>query len=251
MVLAVAVVAACSGGDQGPIVTGTTTTTSSPSTNAAPSPTGTATTSAGPSVGPPTDPPILPDGVPEVFDDDVPARDLPVGELVPPGDEVTAVARTRRGDVEGVVISFATPGPDPFRAARGFVVWRRDPGGDPPWRALYGVSHRARDGVLAISAEATDLTGDGAADALIREETGGSGQCATYRVVDLVAGSQIWRRAVCDAEIQPNPDPIGLFEIARIYEPDDAHCCPSAIRERVLTWNGERFVVASEAQTAL
>jgi hypothetical protein len=113
------------------------------------------------------------------------------------------------------------------------------------------VAHGRRSGVLAISAETTDLTGDGSADALIREETGGSGACATYRVVDLARGTPLWKRAVCDAEIQPNPDPIGLFEVARIYGPEDAHCCPSSIRERVLTWNGARFQVVAEESTKL
>lgn len=193
----------------------------------------------------------VPDGVPATFADDVPGRDLPVDELVPPGDEVTGVDRARTVDGEAVVISFATPGPDPFARARGFVVWKRAAGADPPWRAAYGLAHDRRDGVLSISADTTDLTGDGSDDALIREETGGSGACATYRVVDLAAGDPIWKRAVCDAEIQPNPDPIGLFEVARIYRPQDPHCCPSSIRERVLAWNGEGFAVVSEELSAI
>ena len=56
---------------------------------------------------------------------------------------------------------------------------------------------------------------------------------------------------MCDAEIQPNPDPIGLFEVARIYRPQDPHCCPSSIRERVLAWNGEGFAVVSEELSAI
>jgi len=193
----------------------------------------------------------IPDGVPASFDEDVLGRDLPIEELVPPGDEVTGVDRAKTTDGEAVVIAFATPGGDPFSQARGFVVWRRDAGGDPPWRAVYGLAHGKRDGVLAISADVTDLTGDASADALIREETGGTGACATYRVVDLAAGAPLWKRSVCDAEIQPNPDPIGLFEVARVYGPDDPHCCPSAIRERVLTWDGDRFAVASVETTPL
>lgn len=213
--------------------------------------TGSASDPISPTVGATAQPPTLPPGVPETFDDDVAARDLPVEDLAPSGDDVTAVARTRGGQVEGIVITFATPGPDPFRMARGFVVWRRDPGADPPWRAVYGMAHQARDGVLAISADATDLTGDGSADALIREETGGTGQCATYRVVDIVAGAPIWQRGVCDGEIQPNPDPIGLYEVTRVYGPADPHCCPSAIRERVLAWDGARFAVVSRQLTPL
>jgi hypothetical protein len=202
-----------------------------------------------PSVEPSPPPAAIPEGVPAAYGADVPARDLPVDELIPPGDEVTGVDRASTGDGEAVVIAFATPGPDPFRQARGFVVWRREPGSDPPWRATFGLAHGKREGVLAIAVDATDLTDDGSDDALIREETGGTGACATYRVVDLAAGAPIWQRSVCDAQIQPNPDPIGLFEVARIYGPDDPHCCPSAIRERVLAWDGDRFTVVSQKIT--
>lgn len=193
----------------------------------------------------------LPDGVPTTFGEDVPARELPGDELIPPGDELTGVRRARTDGGDAVVLLFATPGSDPFAQARGFVVWRRDEGADPPWRAVYGLAHRKRDGVLAISADATDLTGDGSDDALVREETGGTGACATYRVIDLAVGAPIWKRSVCDAEVQPSPDPLGLYVVARVYEPEDPHCCPSAISERVLTWNGDRFVVVSEELTPL
>ena len=220
-----------------------------PSVTSSPEPS--PTDAPSPTVDPTPAPATIPDGVPATYDQDVAGRDLPVGDLVPPGDEVTGVDRAKTTDGEAVVIAFATPGGDPFSQARGFVVWRRDAGGDPPWRAVYGLAHGKREGVLAISADVTDLTGDGSADALIREETGGSGACATYRVVDPSAGAALWKRSVCDAEIQPNPDPTGLYEIARIYGPDDPHCCPSAIRERVLTWNGTRFIVASEEATQL
>ena len=189
--------------------------------------------------------------MPATFEEDVTGRELPVDELIPPGDEVTSADRAKTSGVEAVVIVFATPGVDPFSQARGFVVWRRDEGAEPPWRAVYGLAHGKRDGVLSISADTTDLTDDGSADALIREEIGGTGACATYRVVDLAAGAPLWRRGVCDAEIQPNPDPIGLYEVARIYGPDDPHCCPSAIRERVLAWDGTRFAVVSEEVTPL
>lgn len=223
--------------------------TTAPSITSSPEPSPANTPS--PTVDPTPAPALIPDGVPATYDEDVAGRDLPVGDLVPPGDEVTGVDRAKTTDGEAVVIAFATPGGDPFSQARGFVVWRRDAEGDPPWRAVYGLAHGKREGVLAISADVTDLTGDGSADALIREETGGSGACATYRVVDPSAGAALWKRSVCDAEIQPNPDPTGLYEVARIYGPDDPHCCPSAIRERVLTWNGTRFIVASEEATEL
>jgi hypothetical protein len=204
-----------------------------------------------PSVTPSPSPAEIPDGVPASFDEDVRGRDLRLEELIPPGDDVTGVDRAKTPGGEAVVIVFATPGSDPFSQARGFVVWDREPGADPPWRAVYGLAHGKRDGVLAISADVTDLTGDASADALIREETGGTGACATNRVVDPAPRAPHRKRSVCDAEIQPNPAPIGLFEVARVYGPDDPHCCPSAIRERVLTWDGDRFAVASVETTRL
>ena len=193
----------------------------------------------------------LPDGMPATYDGDVSVRDLPVDRLVPAGDEVVAVERALTGSGEVAVIVFASPGSDPFAQARGFVVWRRSARAQPPWRAVYGLAHGEREGVLAISVDTADLTGDGSDDALVREETGGTGACATYRVIDLDAGAPIWKRSVCDTQIQPSPDPLGLSVVARVYEPGDPHCCPSAISERVLAWHGDRFVELSETITPI
>ncbi len=246
LALAFAVVA-CGAPESDPVATGSATDSVSPSAPATPS----VSDEPSSTVTPSTPPAEIPEGVPASFDEDLPGRDLPVELLVPGGDEVTGLDRAKVPGGEAVVIAFATPGNDPFSKARGFVVWRREPGADPPWHAVYGLAHGERDGVLAIAADVTDLTGDASAEALIREETGGTGACATYRVVDLAAGVPLWKRSVCDAEIQPNPDPIGLYEVARVYEPDDPHCCPSAIRERVLVWDGDRFAVASVETTPL
>ncbi|MGZ8615145.1 MAG: hypothetical protein ACXWX4_10775 [Actinomycetota bacterium] len=248
LVLTVAfLVAACDGAEKAPMATGSATDSASPTGSTEPS----VSQAPSPSADPSPSPAPIPDGVPATFEEDVSGRELPVDDLVPTGDEVTGVDRARTADGEAVVIVFTTPAGDPFSQARGFVVWRRAEGSHPPWRAVYGLAHGTRDGVLAISADTTDLTDDGSVDTLIREETGGTGACATYRVIDLALGASLWKRAVCDAEIQPNPDPIGLYEVARIYEPEDPHCCPSAIRERVLAWNGERFEVVSEETTPL
>lgn len=205
-------------------------------------------TNAEPSSPPPSvaAPPV---GIPPTYGQDVSARDLPIDQLIPEGDEAIGEDRARTSAGEAIVIAFATPGPDPFAQARGFIVWRRSEGAEPPWRAVYGLAHGKRDGVLAISAEVTDLTGDGSDEALIREETGGTGACATYLVIDLAAGAPIWTRSLCDAEVQPNPDPLGLYVVARVYEPGDPHCCPSAISERVLVWRDNRFIEISEVET--
>ncbi|HET6714539.1 MAG TPA: hypothetical protein VFI59_12615 [Actinomycetota bacterium] len=245
--VAVLALVACDGPQREPNSTGSPPPSSSPAASAPAS----TSREPSPSVAPSPSSAAIPAGVPATYDEDVPGRELPLEELVPPGDEVTGVDRARTADGDAVVIVFATPGPDPFSQARGFVVWRREAGGDPPWRAVYGLVHGKRDVVLAISVDTTDLTADASADALIREETGGTGACATYRVIDLAFGVPLWKRSVCDTEIQPNPDPIGLYEVARIYGPDDPHCCPSAIRERVLAWNGDRFAVVSTETTAI
>ena len=189
--------------------------------------------------------------MPASYGHDVSARDLPIDQLIPEGDEATGVDRARTRAGEAIVVQFATPGPDPFAQARGFVVWRRSEGAHPPWLAVYGVAHGRRSGVLAISADVTDLTGDGSEDTLVREETGGTGACATYRVIDLAAGAPIWIRSLCDAEVQPNPAPLGLYVVARVYEPGDPHCCPSAISERVLAWSDDRFIEVSEVETRI
>jgi hypothetical protein len=194
---------------------------------------------------------VLPDGVPATYELDISARDLPIDRLIPRGDEISGVDRARTRTGEAIVIAFATPSRDPFVQARGFVVWLRSEGVEPPWRAVYGLTHGKRAGVLAISADATDLTGDGSDDALVREDTGGTGACATYRVIDLSAGAGLWTRSLCDAEVQPNPDPLGLYVVARVYEPGDPHCCPSAISERVLVWRDDRFVEISRVETPI
>ena len=129
------------------------------------------------------------------------------------------------------MIAFATPGPDPFRRPSGSSSGGATTG-RPPWRAVYGLAHGRRDGVLAISADTTDLTGDGVDDALIREETGGSGACATYRVIDLAAAADLDACRSATPRSSRTPTRSACIEVARIYAPEDPHCCPSAIRER-------------------
>ena len=182
-----------------------------------------------------------------------PAASFPLDELVPRGDEVTGVDHSRGPPTgEAVVIVFATPGADPFAQARGFVVWRRDAGGEPPWRAVYGLAHGRRDGVLAISADTTDLTG-GRVDR--RPDPRGDRR---QRGVRHLPGDRP-ERGGCHLEARRlrRRDPAeprirsASTRSRAVYGPDDPHCCPSAIRERVLTWNGTRFVVASEEMTKL
>ena len=173
------------------------------------------------------------------------ARELPVERLVPRGGEVTGVARAKTAEGEAVVIAFAAPGDDPFRRARVRRVAPRA-GDDPPWRAAYGLAHgsvtRAVDLGRRHRPHRRRLD-----DALIREETGGSGTCATYRVIDPPASRSGNARLRRRDPAEPRPD--RLYEVTRIYDSGDPHCCPSAIRERVLAWDGARFVMVSEEVT--
>lgn len=182
--------------------------------------------------------PRLPAGLPPSFGDDVPSADVPAAALIPLQTEVTDSWSASTVAGEAVVVAWQVPGDDPFRLARGLAIWRRFDDGGPPWRPVYGVAYRRGDGVLAVTALMTDVTGDGSEDALVFAETGGSGGCGAYSVVDLAAGSRVFRRQVCDTQIEPSSAPVGLVVTEAMYAPGDPHCCPSARRETVLTYAG-------------
>jgi hypothetical protein len=202
----------------------------------------TALPSASPSATPPDVTPTptaeLPAGLPATFEKDVDPADLPPSELVPRGAEVTGVwfARTTEGDA--VVVAWADPKGNPFRRDGGIAAWRRFDG-DPPWRAVFGVAATAEEGVLGVRATTADVTGDGSEDALVVQDTGGTGACGRYMVLDLLAGSAVWERELCDAQVDPSTAPVGLVIDQAVYEPGDAHCCPSAFRRTVLVYDGD------------
>lgn len=191
----------------------------------------------------------LPPGVPASYAHDVPSGDVPLKRLIPPGatPDGSWYASTPAGDA--ILVAFAMPSSDPFRAARGFVVWRHFPQA-PPWRALHAQLRPEADGVLSIQALAADLTGDGSPDALVEELTGGSGACGTFRAVDLAGGVDLWHEDLCDARVLPSSDPVGIEITQAVFKPGDAHCCPSASRTTVLTYAGNgRWTVASRVTT--
>jgi hypothetical protein len=194
-----------------------------------PSPSEASSTVASPSPSP------LASGLPSAFEDDLPAGDIPLTALVPSGTEPAGswFAHTAAGDA--IVVAWQVPGGDPFRTDRGFAVWRHT--GDPvaPWRPVYAAAYPAdRHPVLGITAAIGDATGDGSEDALVFAETGGSGACGTYLVVDAAAGTAAFRRAVCDTTIEVSSDPAGLVVTEAVYAHGDPHCCPSATRTTVL-----------------
>jgi hypothetical protein len=221
---------ACSRGTTSSL-TGSTFPTALPSlspggTETPPSPAGTASPSSLPSG--------LPSGLASPFGEDLPAGDVPLETLVPTGTDVTGswFVRTVAGD--GIVVAWQAPGPDPFRTDRGVVVWRHT--GDPAlWRPVFAVGYDAdRHPVLGITAATGDVTGDGSEDALVFAETGGSGTCGTYLVVDVATGTQAFHRSVCDTTIAASSDPEGLLVTEAVYAHGDPHCCPSATRTTVL-----------------
>ena len=197
-------------------------------------------------VSSPTSPPTpsptsaveLPEGLRATFGRDLDPSRLPPEKLVPPGAEVTGLwfARTSIGDA--VVVAWADPKGDPFRRDGGIAEWRRF-AQDPPWRAVFGRGARAEEGVLGVRATTADVTGDGSEDALVVQDVGGTGACGRYLVLDLLAGLPIWEREVCDGRVDPSTAPVGLVIDRAVSEEGDAHCCPSAFRRTVLTYDGD------------
>ena len=212
--------------------------TPAPASTTAPSPASSVTGSA--SAKPPLSPaPDLPAGVPPLFEGDVGAANVPAAALVPLKTEVTGTwyGATSRG--EAIVVAWQVPGDDPFHLARGLAVWRRFDDDGAPWRPVYATTWPAKVGVLAVTVLPAEVTGDGSDDALVQIETGGSGGCARWLVVDLAGGEVIWDDEGCDRRIEPHAGPTGLLVTEAVYEQGDPHCCPSASRETVWTYVGD------------
>ena len=192
---------------------------------------------------PTADPVILPPGVPATYGRDAEPGDLPLDELVPGGAEVTGSAFPGE---DTAIVTWAA-GDDPFRREQGLVVWRRTPGGDPPWMATFALRDPPRAGVLGIRVETADATGDGEADALVFESVGGSGACGTWRLIALAAGADVvtYERDLCDATMRISSRPVGLRVMELVFGPDDPHCCPSGSRTATLEWNGSRWRVTA------
>lgn len=212
-----------------------------PSATSSISPTASSPSTGSPSQGPSPSPLLEPVGVPETtpasFAQGVDAADLPADELVPDGTAPTDFLPVLSLDgTQFALIAFAAPGGDPLRRVRGLVVWRRFDDA-PPWRAVYGLSDPAAAGVLDVHVLIGDATGDGSPDALTFEDTGGSGACGTWRVIDLAANGGVFKRKTCDTTIDLSPDPAGLVVREAVFAEGDAHCCPSATKISILTFD--------------
>jgi hypothetical protein len=179
----------------------------------------------------------LPPGLATPFGEDVPAGDVGLSELVPAGTDPAGAWYARTSDGDAIVVAWQAPG-DPFRTDRGVVEWRHS--GTPTlWRPVFAATYpAARHPVLGVGASIADVTGDGSDDALVFAETGGTGACGTYLVIDAGAGAVVFRRTVCDTQIEPSSDPAGLIVTEAVYAHGDPHCCPSATRTTVLQGDG-------------
>lgn len=180
-------------------------------------------------------------GVPKVYRKRVPASQIPAEALAPADAVVTNVVRLPpAGDAAEQIVLTWTRGGEPFRREHGLVIWEASTG-RPPWRAVAGFHDPIRQEVLGIRLQAGDLTGDGHMDVLSFEETGGSGACGRWRVFATWRGAvrELFRRETCDAGILLSE---GALKVASaVYEPGDAHCCPSFTRRTTLQWNGEKW----------
>ena len=225
--MAIAVVAsACGGGT----ASERSASPSSPSTSGAPTSPTEAPTSPVPS------PVELPPGTPDSSDTDVAAVDLDASSLIPRGTDLEEAWVTDAP--EGLVIAYVRPGADPFRADRGTLVWRRFSEA-PAWRAVAWFPTAAESGVLGVDGIVADVTGDGRQDVLIGAFTGGSGACARWSVIDVEATDEVFVRNVCDGRIDPSIGPAGLSVDQAVYRVGDPHCCPSAFKTTVLTYDGD------------
>ncbi|MGH2636711.1 MAG: hypothetical protein ACRDHU_11290 [Actinomycetota bacterium] len=234
--------AACdgTGGDVGSATRSPTVT--APTTTATPSASVTvsATTSPTSSPSPPPDLRLPPDA-PTTFDGAVSAEG-PFEQLAPPGSEVLDVwFQKPAGEASAIAGVVWGRGDDPFARELGVVVWQESPQA-PAWRATFAFTDEPAKGVLGISLDVADLTLDGLDDALTLEQTGGTGACGVWRVIAPFDGgaSQVLRRATCDAQIAIVDTHLELTEA--VFEPNDAHCCPSAFRTTTIEWDGSEFV---------
>lgn len=184
--------------------------------------------------------------MPRTFAPDLGPAELPPEELVPKGADVTGQWFGLVDDGAIVLVAWAEPGSDFSRLARGFALWIRHDS-SPHWRAGLVERHDAEDGIQDIQISTSDVTGDDSDDALVFEGIGGSGACGRWLVIDLARRKQTYRRDVCDGRMDPGPPQSpGLVLTESVYRPGDAHCCPSAMRETTLAWNGAAWRVTGK-----
>ncbi|MGZ8605286.1 MAG: hypothetical protein ACXWX9_11115 [Actinomycetota bacterium] len=237
LVLSLAALVACDGEDRaaGP--------TPSAPPSASPSPTA---TTPPPEPSPTAEPSPSPRPFPPVWaapiEADVAPDELADADLVPPDALITdRVSLPAAGGVLDQVAVAYTIGEDPFAAEHGLAVWQRFAEA-PAWSVVLVFVDAPDEGVLGIDLQTGDVTGDGHDDVLAFEQTGGSGACGRWRVLAAAGGTiaQVFSKRTCDTQITLVAGALEMREA--VFEPDDAHCCPSAFRTTTLAWDSEAFV---------
>jgi len=244
IVLALAVVAltACSPGSPDPSPTASTPATASPTGPTAP-PSASPTASPSPEPSPSPADVRLPEDAPFVVEDPAADASIATGDptpLAPPGAEID-FQDVRTDPFDQVAFTWRR-GDDPFAQEQGFAVWQRS---GEAWRAVFAFTDRPSEGVLGISVQVGELTGDDAGEYVTFEQTGGSGACGTWRVIVPTPGAaeEAFHRATCDTDIRIVN---GALEMrTSVFAPGDPHCCPSAFRTSRFEWDGEAFVRVS------
>jgi hypothetical protein len=164
--------------------------------------------------------------------------------LAPPGAEI-GFREVRTDPFEEIALTWRR-GDDAFAQEQGFVVWR--PFGQG-WTAVYAYTDPPDEGVLGISVERGELTGDEAPEYLTFEQTGGSGACGRWRVITTseVTATEVFRSDTCDTDVTIVDGALELREA--VFAPEDPHCCPSAFRISTLEWDGlSDFVLVSSKE---
>jgi len=187
----------------------------------------------------------VPAGTPRSYEQDIAPPDVPPDALIPPGTSVTDVWYAETSQGSSILVAYVEPGTDPFRQEHGLIVWRRFPGEPAPWRPVFGITDPPDRAVVQLRAIIGDATGDGSPDALVFEDTGGSGACGTWRVLDLSANAEVFNRKTCDTTIDLSTDPVGLVVHEAVFAEGDAHCCPSATRTSVFIYRTGAWSIAS------
>jgi hypothetical protein len=137
------------------------------------------------------------------------------------------------------------------------LLWSIGGHSEDPASELYGVtivegqtrlySHRAPRGALRMSIETGDFSGDGRQDALVFDDTGGSGACGDYRAVVMGPGTARARlaRPLCEDQGSIHLARRGLlFSLGERKDPktrDEIHCCYLFVRRTLKRWSGGRW----------